>query len=166
MKRQYRGADTEPDDMAEPTIRAYEPSDAADIIGLVTDYRAEQPGQVADRDAIAAALTSFAASTQDRILVAELAGKLAGYVGFHFVPFPMIQGVEAYVSELLVASEVRGSGIGDLLLRAVEDEARARGCVRLMLNNHKTDLSYARAFYAKRAFRERADFANFVKPLR
>lgn len=149
--------------MAEPTIRAYRPSDSKDVVSVIADYRAERSGRVGNRDAVAATLTSFDSSTQDRILVAELDGKVAGYVAFHFVPFPMIQGVEAYISDLLVASAMRGFGIGGLLLRAVEAEAREGGCVRLMLNNQKTDLSYARAFYAKRAFRERDDFANFVK---
>lgn len=152
--------------MTDPTIRPYEPSDAQGIARLIAAYRAEQPGRTADGDAIAAALASFTSSRQDRIFVAELDGKVAGYVAFHFVPFPMIQGVEVYVSDLLVAGETRGSGVGGLLLRAVEGEARARGCVRLMLNNHKTDLSYARQFYRKHAFRERDDFANFVKILR
>jgi len=158
--------DTERSSMPEPTIRAYKPSDAEGIVNLIANYRAEQPGRVANRDALAAALTSFTSSTQDQIHVAELDRMVAGYVAFHFVPFPMIQGVEVYVSDLLVASAMRGFGIGGLLLRAVESEARARGCVRLMLNNHRTDLSYAREFYPKHAFRERDDFANFVKLLR
>jgi GNAT superfamily N-acetyltransferase len=152
--------------MTEPVVRACEPSDSESIVSLIADYRAEHPGRVADRDAVVASLTLFTSSTQDRILVAEKDGMVAGYVAFHFVPFPMIQGVEAYVSDLLVASAMRGVGIGGLLLRAAESEARERGCVRLMLNNHKTDLSYARDFYPKHEFRERDDFANFVKPLR
>ncbi len=152
--------------MTEPIVRVFEPSDSESIVSLIADYRAEQPGRVADRDAVVASLTFFVSSTQDRILIAELYGRVAGYVAFHLVPFPMIQGTEVYVSDLLVASAMRGFGIGGLLLRAVESEAREHGCVRLMLNNHKTDLSYARDFYPKHAFRERDDFANFVKPLR
>ena len=152
--------------MPDLTIRTYQPSDAPSIVGLFVDYRAEQPGQVVDRDAVAATLAAFGSSPRDRILVAELDGKVAGYVAFHFVPFPMIEGVEAYVSDLLVAGAIRGSGIGGLLLQAVESEARACGSVRLMLNNRKTDASYARRFYSSRAFRERDAFANFVKSLR
>jgi len=152
--------------MTEPTIRPYVPSDSEQIVGLIVDYRAEDHKRIADREAIAATLTLFSSSAQDRILVADLGGKVVGYVAFHFVPFPMIEGVEVYVSDLLVAGSMRGAGIGSDLLLAVESEARARGCVRLMLNNHKTDTSYVRRFYSKHEFAERGDFANFVKPLR
>jgi GNAT superfamily N-acetyltransferase len=152
--------------MPEPAIRAYAPGDAQGIIGLIADYRAEDNGRVADRDAIAATLSVFASSAQDRILVAELDGKLVGYTAYHWVPFPMIQGVEVYVSDLLVAAASRGGGIGSRLLQAIETEARARGCVRVMLNNHKTDASYTRQFYPMHEFCERNDFANFVKTLR
>ncbi len=152
--------------MLEPKIRPYRPSDSEGIARLIADYRAEQPGWVADREAVVATLARFSSSTQDRILVAELKGKVTGYVAFHLVPFPLIQGIEAYVSDLLVAGTMRGGGTGSRLLQAVEDEARAHGCVRLMLNNHKTELSYTRGFYGKHAFRERVDFANFMKPLR
>jgi GNAT superfamily N-acetyltransferase len=152
--------------MPEPAIRAYTPGDAQGIIGLIADYRAEGNGRVADRDAIAATLSVFASSAQDRILVAELDGKVVGYTAYHWVPFPMIQGVEVYVSDLLVAAASRGGGIGSRLLQAIETEARARGCVRVMLNNHKTDASYTRQFYPMHEFCERNDFANFVKALR
>ncbi|MBM4148258.1 MAG: GNAT family N-acetyltransferase [Lentisphaerae bacterium] len=152
--------------MLEPTIRPYRPSDSAGIARLIADYRAEQSGPVVDQEAVAATLARFLSSTQDRILVAELKGNVTGYVAFHLLPLPLIQGTEAYVSDLLVAGTMRGGGIGSRLLRAVEDEARAHGCVRLMLNNHKTELSYTRGFYGKHTFRERVDFANFVKPLR
>ena len=149
-----------------PLIRPYSASDAEAIVQVIVGYRAEDHGRVADSDAIGAALASFASSTQDRILVAELAGELVGYVAFHFVPFPMLQGLEVYISDLLVAADARGTGVGSLLLQSVETEARARGSVRLMLNNHKTDASYIRGFYRNHEFRERDDFANFVKLLR
>lgn len=152
--------------MPEPVIRAYAPSDAQGIIDLIADYRAEGNGRVADRDAIAATLSVFASSAQDRILVAELDGKVVGYTAYHWVSFPMIQGAEVYVSDLLVAAASRGGGIGSRLLQAIETEARARGCVRVMLNNHKTDASYTRRFYPMHEFCERNDFANFVKALR
>ena len=152
--------------MTRPLIRPYSASYAPAIVRVIVDYRAEENGRVADSDAIAAALASFDSSTQDRILVAELAGKLVGYAAFHFVAFPMIQGLEVYVSDLLVAADARGTGVGSLLLQSVEAEARVRGCVRLMLNNHKTDASYVRGFYRNHEFSERDDFANFVKRVR
>lgn len=152
--------------MTEPLIRHYATRDSDALVRIITDYRNETARSEPDRQAIAAALTPFAASTEHRLLVAERTGQVIGYTAFHFVPFPMVQGIEAYVSDLLVSAAARGSGVGALLLRSVEVEARARGCVRLMLNNHKTDASYLRGFYRKHEFRQRDEFANLVKVLR
>ncbi|MEB2346781.1 MAG: GNAT family N-acetyltransferase [Deltaproteobacteria bacterium] len=55
-----------------------------------------------------------------------------------------------HVSLVWVAEELRGSGIGALLLAAAEDTARARGCTRA----HLDTFSYqARPFYEKRGWR-------------
>ena len=152
--------------MAEPTIRTYASTDSEAIVNLIAKYRAEDPARSVDRTAIAAALHVFAASAQGRILVADIAGEVVGYVAVHWVPFPMIQGCEAYISDLLVSQSVRGAGIGGILLETVECEARERGCSRLMLNNRKTAPSFVQGFYPKHGFREREEFANFVKQLR
>ena len=151
--------------MSEPTIRPYATSDSQAIVGLIAEYRAEDDGRLVDRSSIAASLHDFAASPQSRIFVAVIAGEVAGYVAIHWIPFPMIQGREAYISDLLVSRSLRGDGIGRLLLERVESEARERRCARLMLNNRKTALSFVHRFYPKHGFREREGFANFVKPL-
>ncbi len=152
--------------MPEPTIRPYAETDSEAIVNLVAEYRTGDHGRSTDRSAIAAALRPFASSRQDRILVAEIGGEVVGYVAIHWVPFPMIQGCEAYVSDLLVSRSDRGAGIGRRLLETVESEARERGCSRLMLNQDRAAPSFARRFYPKHGFREREEYANFVKPLR
>jgi ribosomal protein S18 acetylase RimI-like enzyme len=152
--------------MTEPTIRPFAKTDSGAIVNLIAEYRAEDPGRSVDRSVIAATLRDFASSAQNHIFVAEIAGEVAGYVAVHWVPFPMIQGWEAYISDLIVSQSVRGSGIGRRLLETAESEARKRGCARLMLNNSKTTQSFVRGFYPKHGFRERDGFANFVKTLR
>lgn len=152
--------------MTEPTIRPFAATDSEAIVNLIVEYRAEDHGRSVDRSVIAATLRGFASSAQDRIFVAEIAGDVVGYIAIHWVPFPMIQGWEAYISDLIVSQSVRGAGIGRRLLESVESEARGRGCSRLMLNNSKTTQSFVRGFYPKHGFREREGFANFVKPLR
>jgi len=152
--------------MAEPSIRPFATTDSEAIIKLIAEYRAEDRGRLVDRSAIAATLDVFAASAPDCIFVAEVAGEVVGYVAVHWVPFPMIQGWEAYISDVIVSQSLRGTGIGRRLLETVESEARERGCARLMLNNSRTASSFLRKFYPKHGFRERDDFANFVKSLR
>lgn len=92
-------------------------------------------------------------------------GKALGYLVVHWIPFPAVHGLEGYISDLIVASYARGRGLGRALLQAVEDEAKSRGAQRLMLNNRRSAESYARQFYAKNGFSERAGFSNFVKEL-
>jgi len=152
--------------MTKPTIRPFATTDSEAIVNLIGEYRAEDHRRLVDRSAIAATLDVFATSAQDHILVAEVAGEVVGYVAIHWVPFPMIQGWEAYISDVIVSQSLRGTGIGRRLLEAAESEARERGCARLMLNNRKTAPSFVRRFYPKHGFREREEFANFVKPLR
>jgi GNAT superfamily N-acetyltransferase len=55
-----------------------------------------------------------------------------------------------HVALLWVSEELRGSGVGALLLAAIEDEGRARGCTRA----HLDTFSYqARPFYEKHGWR-------------
>jgi GNAT superfamily N-acetyltransferase len=55
-----------------------------------------------------------------------------------------------HVSRVWVAEELRGAGVGALLLAAAEDAGRARGCTRA----HLDTFSYqARPFYEKHGWR-------------
>ncbi|MEA1958337.1 MAG: GNAT family N-acetyltransferase [Chloroflexota bacterium] len=89
-------------------------------------------------------------------------GRLVGYVAVHWLPYLFLKGPEGYLSELFVYETDRGQGIGTRLLEAVKDEARQRGCCRLMLLNSKKRESYKRSFYRKRGWDEREEGANFM----
>lgn len=63
-----------------------------------------------------------------------------------------------HVSLLWVDEELRGGGIGALLLATVEDEGRARGCTRA----HLDTFSYqARPFYEKQGWRVFATLEDY-----
>jgi GNAT superfamily N-acetyltransferase len=97
------------------------------------------------------------------VYVAENAsGDIGGYVSVHWLPYFMLTGPEGYVSELIVREAARGRGIGTRLLAVVEEEAKARGCSRLMLINMRNRESYQRGFYRKRGWEERQNAANLV----
>jgi GNAT superfamily N-acetyltransferase len=95
----------------------------------------------------------------------EDSGALCGYVTVHWIPFPLLHGIECYISDLVVGASSRGKGIGTRLLAVVEAEARRKGCCRLMLNNRHDSVSFKRGFYIKAGFAERTGFSNFVKTL-
>jgi GNAT superfamily N-acetyltransferase len=147
-------------------IRPANGRDCPAIADLVSDLRAEERGLPADRALILATVESAVSQSASCVFVAESGAAMVGMAVVHWVPFPMLAGMEAYVSDLIVAAAARGAGIGRGLVEAVEQEARKRGCVRLMLNNRMAATSFQRGFYAKLGYRQRGDFANFVKTLR
>jgi GNAT superfamily N-acetyltransferase len=87
---------------------------------------------------------------------------LLGYAAVHWLPYLLLPGPEGYVSELFIAEQARGQGLGSRMLDEIVAEARRRGCFRLQLLNFRSRDSYQRSFYAKYGWQERADAANFV----
>ncbi|MFN2376591.1 MAG: GNAT family N-acetyltransferase [Candidatus Binatia bacterium] len=57
------------------------------------------------------------------------------------------------LQDLVVVPEYRGQGVGRLLLRAVEEEARSRGCCKLTLEVRADNLR-ARTLYRSWGFRD------------
>jgi GNAT superfamily N-acetyltransferase len=98
------------------------------------------------------------------IYVAEEGGKglILGYGVVHWLPYPVLAGVEGFVSDLFVASDWRGSGVGTALLARIKEEAIERGCCRLSLLNGRGREAYERGFYRKSGWEERDAMANFV----
>ena len=92
-------------------------------------------------------------------------GGLLGYASVHWRWYMFLEGREGYVSELFVRADVRGRGLGRMLLRAVEAEAVKRDCRRLLLINGRKKESYRRRFYAKHGWREMTGVAAFQRPL-
>jgi GNAT superfamily N-acetyltransferase len=92
-------------------------------------------------------------------------GAIAGYASVHWNPYLIHSGPEGYVSELFVDGCERGQGVGARLLETMVQEARSRGCARLLLLNVRTRESYERGFYRKHGWIEWEDAAIFVYPV-
>jgi ribosomal protein S18 acetylase RimI-like enzyme len=141
-------------------------ADSEGIVALLRQFAADERGVRVD-DSLA--VQTIRGCIEDRggdLLVAEEQGAIVGYLIVHWIPFPMLGGVEGYISELIVAGTSRNGGLGSRLMDRAEALAREKGVLRLMLNNRTSDESFQRAFYAKRGFRRRDEFANMVKLLR
>ena len=148
-------------------IRPATPDDAPHLAALVRalerfDHLREEP--LAEAVArIAAALIGATGGNQRSIYVAESeTGRVAGYIAVHWLPSLIMRGPEGFVSELFIAPDARGQGLGSRLLAAAVIEARARGCSRLGLLNNRRRESYERGFYTQHGWQERGDMANFV----
>ena len=152
---------------ADAAIRPATPDDAPQLAALVRalerfDHLREEPLSEAIAR-IEAALAGAAGGGQRSIYVAETEdGAVAGYVAVHWLPYFILRGPEGFVSELFIAPDARGRGIGSRLLAAAVAEARDRGCSRLGLLNNRRRASYARGFYTQHGWQERGDMANFV----
>jgi len=89
-------------------------------------------------------------------------GNVIGFINVHWVPFIMLGSFEGYVSDVFVSPKASGRGAGKMLVEAVMEEGKKRGCMRLMLTNGKDKPSYKEGFYKKLGWTERPNVANFV----
>ena len=149
------------------TIRPATPEDTAAIAAILNelDWFAP-PNAPLDTATVSRHLGLCAANDSHTILVAATAtDKVVGYAAVHWLPYQFLPGPEGYVSELFVRRAARGQGAGAQLLAAVKAQAKARGCFRLRLLNHRQRESYQRSFYKKQGWQEHEWMAVFTLPL-
>jgi GNAT superfamily N-acetyltransferase len=125
-----------------PTIRDARLTDAEAIGDLLG-----QLGYPAERGAVESRLERLRI-VGDRVVVAEVDGRVAGLAQLHVSPAIEYEQPAAKLSALVVDESHRGRGIGRALVEAMEAEARTRGCVLLFLTTaaRRTD---AHAFYER-----------------
>ncbi len=106
-----------------------------------------RPGETADLDALVdlenrvfttdrlsrRSFRRFLASPAAALIVAEQAGRLAGYALILFRPNSSV----ARLYSIAVAPHAGGKGVGPMLLAAAEEAARQRGCDHLRLEVHE-----------------------------
>jgi GNAT superfamily N-acetyltransferase len=150
---------------AQLTIRSANLADIAAIVALVCQWKADEGHMTIDEAEIQRVVRACVETTGCDVFIGEVEGGLVGYLVLHWIPFPMLEGIEGYISDLIVERTARGRGVGSQLIGTAEERARERRCKRLMLNNRITAQSFIRAFYPKHGFRQRDGFANLVKAL-
>jgi ribosomal protein S18 acetylase RimI-like enzyme len=151
--------------MSAAQVRDAHERDCSAVCDLIVELRCEEQKPPRARAPIEAAIRAALDQPASAVFVAESGDAVVGFIVAHWIPFPMVAGTEAYISDLIVAAGRRGAGIGRSLVDTVERHARERGCVRIMLNNHTAAGSFQRGFYRKLGYRHREEFANFVKVL-
>jgi ribosomal protein S18 acetylase RimI-like enzyme len=57
------------------------------------------------------------------------------FTNVHWVPFMMLGGWEGYLSDVFVSPYASGKGAGKMLVEAVMEEGKKRGCTRLIPTN-------------------------------
>jgi ribosomal protein S18 acetylase RimI-like enzyme len=146
------------------TIRPLRPSDIADIMQLHREL-GWNPAFRADGSTLKQRLEALITEENALLLVAELQGKVVGYIHGEIVTYLLFAGREMLVSELFVMENVRGHGVGKALLGAIESEAVKHKCFRISVLNSRERESYKRGFYPSLGYEERPHTANFTKRL-
>lgn len=123
------------------------------------------PAFKADGTTLRGRLTTLIEGDNALLLVAELGGKVAGYIHGEIVTYLLFAGREMLVSELFVREESRGKGVGHALIASIEAEAVKRKCFRVSLMNSRERESYKRGFYTDLGYEENAHAAHFIKRL-
>lgn len=88
------------------------------------------------------------------ILLRDSAGRIyAGLSGHTW-------GAVAEIRFLWVDKSSRHTGIGNRLLRAAEEEAHSRGCIKIVLSTHSFQAPH---FYLKRGYLVAGEFADYPR---
>ena len=146
------------------TIRPLKPSDIANIMQLHREL-GWNPAFKADGSTLKQRLESLITEENALLLVAELKGKVVGYIHGKIVTYLLFAGREMLVSELFVMESARGQGVGKALLGTIESEAVSQKCFRISVLNSRERESYKRGFYPSLGYEERPHTANFTKRL-
>jgi GNAT superfamily N-acetyltransferase len=138
------------------TFREATVGDLPEIVRLLADDPLGSTRETPGENIPEAYFTAFAAIAKDpnnRLVIAEVAGAVAGTLQLTFIPGLTYTGSErAQIEGVRVAAEQRGTGIGQLMINWAIDQARARGCrvVQLTTDRQRPD---AIRFYQKIGFR-------------
>ena len=88
------------------------------------------------------------------LLAEDSLGRVVGMASISRRPQLRLAGILVSLDELVVAEDVRGQGVGRLLLDRVKSVAQAIGARRVELETNRARVSYQRSFYLKNGFVE------------
>jgi GNAT superfamily N-acetyltransferase len=139
-----------------PTIRRAVSADLPVIVRLFSipdegNQKNDDPGPPLD-PRYGEALAAIAEDPNNALFVADLGGRVAGAFHLTIIQYVAYRGSRvAQIENVIVDPELRGRGIGEVMLRWAIDEARRRGCFRMQLTTNKVR-KRARRFYERLGF--------------
>lgn len=132
-------------------IRPANPSDADRVFVLLGQL---DDSSTPDRSAFDENFALLVADPASLLLVAEdLVGVVRGYALATITPLLYTNGSSAQLQELVVDSDLRGTGIGTLLVETIEQSCQERGVRQLTVPSRRSA-----AFYERIGYRSTADF--------
>jgi GNAT superfamily N-acetyltransferase len=136
-------------------MRDATPADLPAIIALLA-ADAQSPGQESCADppdpAYLAAFHAIDADPNQRLIAAELDGKLIGTLQLSFLPGLLFRGGwRGQVEAVRITAPLRGRGLGAALIDWAIEACRARGCCLVQLGSHVARAD-AHRFYERLGF--------------
>lgn len=123
--------------------------DLCDLLNLLFTQEAEF---LPDRAAQQRGLASIIQQPEvGQILIARQADKALGMVNLLYTVSTALGGRVALLEDMVVAPEMRGSGVGAQLLTRAIDVAKANGCLRITLLTDGVNKE-AQRFYQRQGF--------------
>ncbi len=132
-----------------PRVREACPDDAAPMLRLLGELGYSGSDAFIDRR-----LRQQLSHDDACLLIAEGdEGQVLGFISLHFIIQLAFEGDFCRISYLCVDANARGQGIGERLVQAAEQHARARGCDRLELHCDERRTA-AHRFYTRLGYQE------------
>jgi len=123
------------------------------------------PAFQADGSTLRQRLQALITEENALLLVAEISGRMVGYIHGETMTYLLFAGSEMVISEVFVVQKARGQGVGKALMAAIEAEAVRHKCFRISVMNSRERESYKRGFYPSQGYEERGQTAIFSKRL-
>jgi ribosomal protein S18 acetylase RimI-like enzyme len=133
----------------EHAIRRADVADAEDIGRLLHDFNSEYDDFTPGAEAMGKRIAELLDSGDVTVLVGGAGPD--GLALLRFRPSLWSKTLDCYLEELYVVPDVRGQGLGQALMEAAMDTARAEGAGYMDLGTAETDTA-ARALYEKLGF--------------
>jgi GNAT superfamily N-acetyltransferase len=143
-------------------IREARAGDWPEVSALLAELGRPDVRGTEDEEAARRHFESYLQRADTEAFVAELDGRVVGFVNVEFRPRLNFTTPEAWVPELIVGDAARGKGAGAALLGRCEEVARERDCWSLSLESANWR-ERAHAFYLREGFDDLAH--AFVKVL-
>ncbi|WP_092541673.1 GNAT family N-acetyltransferase [Actinoplanes derwentensis] len=113
-------------------LRAVRREDAAQLAGLLA-----QLGYPTDEATVHERLDYWLDDPASQLIGADDDGELVGVAALHFSPMLEVTGKAGRLAALVVDERYRSRGVGQSLVAAFEDQARAAGCVKLEITSSR-----------------------------
>ena len=141
--------------MSDIAFRNAVKDDVKTLVALLADDDIAEGREQAKGDllpAYSAAFDEMSKNPDNRILVAEQDGQIAGSLQIVYVPGLSRQGAKrAIIESVRVSSKARGQNIGTLLMKEAIAQAKAAGCKLVQLTSDKRR-TRAHLFYRRLGF--------------